>query len=227
MYPQPQFRIMGDSALLVELGDGIAAEINDRVSALWNELESRRISGILEMVPAYRSLMIVYDPLSIALPALKNKIMAVWATMDPERSAEAEIVEVPVVYGGEYGPDLEWVSAYHKVSADSIITLHTDTIYRVYMIGFTPGYPYMGELPEALATPRRDTPRTHVPKGAVGIAQRQTGIYPTESPGGWQIIGRTPMTLFDPADRPPALLKMGDRVKFYAIGPEEFDQWLP
>lgn len=227
MYDQPQFRIMGDSALLVELGDGIAADINHRVGTLWNELDTRGVGGILEMVPAYRSLMIVYDPLVISLTTLKNKVLAVCGELDPQRLPRPETLEVPVAYGGDHGPDLEWVAGHHGISTDEVIALHTGTVYRVYMIGFTPGFPYMGELPEALATPRRDTPQTHIPKGAVGIAQRQTGIYPTESPGGWQIIGRTPLRLFDPAGKPPATLKMGDRVKFYAINAVEFDNWLP
>ncbi len=124
---------------------------------------------------------------------------------------------MPVFYGGEYGPDLEGVAGHLGISTDEVIRLHTETMYRVYMIGFTPGYPYMGELPAALAVPRRSTPRTRVPKGSVGIAQRQTGIYSVESPGGWQIIGWTPIELFDPTRQLPSLLEMGDRVKFEAV----------
>jgi len=130
-----------------------------------------------------------------------------------------------VVYGSEYGPDLEWVAGYHGITPDEVIRLHTEHTYHVYMIGFMPGFPYMGELPKSLITPRRETPRTVVPRGSVALAQGQTGIYSTQSPGGWQIIGRTPLALFEPGKWPPALLEMGDRVKFFAIDEEEIADW--
>ena len=139
------------------------------------------------------------------------------AQPDSDRLPQAKLLTVPVFYGGDYGPDLEWVAGHLGISTDEVIRLHTETMYRVYMIGFTPGYPYMGELPAALAVPRRSTPRTRVPKGSVGIAQRQTGIYSVESPGGWQIIGWTPIELFDPTRQLPSLLEMGDKVKFEAV----------
>ena len=123
------------------------------------------------------------------------------------------------------GPDLDAVAAYHGLTDEEVIRLHTGTAYRVYMIGFTPGFPYMGQLPEALDTPRRETPRTHIPKGSVAIAQRQTGIYPVVSPGGWQIIGRTPLELFDPLQNKPSLMVMGDEVRFTSITAEEAAQW--
>ena len=138
---------------------------------------------------------------------------------------EPKTIEIPVVYGGDYGPDLEWVAQYHKMSMKEVIHLHTETIYRVYMIGFTPGHPYMAELPNALITPRRETPRTSVIRGSVAIAKNQTVIYPVESPGGLHILGRTPLTLFNPSKSPPALLEIGDLVKFFSIEKEEFKQW--
>ena len=134
-------------------------------------------------------------------------------------------MEIPVIYGGQYGPDLEWVAGYHGITQHEVIRRHTEHIYHVYMIGFMPGHPYMGELPEGLVTPRRETPRTVVPQGSVGLAQGQTGVYSTQSPGGWQIIGWTPFVLFDSAKWPPALLEMGDRVKFFAINEEEMANW--
>jgi KipI family sensor histidine kinase inhibitor len=132
---------------------------------------------------------------------------------------------MPVVYGGIYGPDLEEVAKYHQISPEEVIQLHCSNPYLIYMIGFMPGYPYMGELPQALVTPRLKTPRLSVPKGSVAIAQRQTGIYSMESPGGWQILGRTPVGLFDPGKDPPALLQMGDFVQFYPISEKEFKEW--
>ena len=138
---------------------------------------------------------------------------------------EPKTFEIPVAYGGGYGPDLKWVAEYHQLTTEEVVRLHSETVYQVYMIGFTPGYPYLGELPAAIATPRRETPRTAVPKGSVAIAQRQTGIYPVESPGGWQIIGRTPFSLFNPDASPPVPLKMGDQVKFVPINAEEYMRW--
>ncbi len=133
-------------------------------------------------------------------------------------------LEIPVLYGGEDGPDLEWVAGYHNATPQEIIRRHTEPTYRVYMIGFTPGYPYMGELPDNLVTPRRETPRTKIAKGSVGIARKQTGIYPVASPGGWQLIGRTPIKLFAPGRSNPFLYQAGDRIKFRPISPEEYSR---
>ena len=212
---------MGDRGLLVELGDGISRQINQKVRALFIALAGHEIRGIKELVPAYRSLMVVYDPLVSSLGSLKSQIMDIWDTVDEAQLPSPRIVEIPVVYGGEFGPDLEWVANYLKMAPEEIIRLHTQPTYQVYMIGFMPGYPYMGEVVDSLVTPRRETPRTHVVQGSVGIAQKQTGIYPVTSPGGWQIIGRTPIRLFDPQKNPPSFLEMGDQVKFYTISAEE------
>jgi len=225
MYDEPVFRILGDRGLLVELGDRIDAEINAAVQLLLRGLTESPLEGIIDLAAGYRSLLVVFDPLSASSTDLKKRISAVWADRDRIRLPETRIHEIPVLYGGEGGPDLQWVADYHRMSADEVIALHSDPEYRVYMIGFTPGYPYMGELPERLSTPRRATPRTLVPRGSVGIAQRQTGIYPVASPGGWQIIGWTPVRLFDPQADPPALLEMGDRVRFVAASREEAAQW--
>ena len=208
---------MGDRGLLVELGDGISRQINQKVRALFIALSGRETSGIKDLVPAYRSLLMVYDPRVTSLSSLKSQIMDIWDTVDEAQLPSPRIVEIPVVYGDEFGPDLEWVASYLKMAPEKVIRLHTQPTYQVYMIGFMPGYPYMGEVVDSLVTPRRETPRTHVMQGSVGIAQKQTGIYPVTSPGGWQIIGRTPIQLFDPQKNPPSFLEMGDQVKFYAI----------
>jgi inhibitor of KinA len=208
---------MGDRGLLVELGDTISPDVNRRVQQLMLLLRQAPPPGVREIAPGYRSLLVVYDPRSTAFAELKERIAEAAAQQGSAGLPQAKLLTVPVFYGGDYGPDLEEVAGRLGLSADEVIRLHTETIYRVYMIGFTPGYPYMGELPAALAVPRRSTPRTRVPKGSVGIAQRQTGIYPVESPGGWQIIGWTPIELFDPSRQLPSLLEMGDRVKFEAV----------
>ena len=221
IYDEPIFRIMGDRGLLVELGDEISRQINQKVRALFIGIEGHDLKGIRELVPGYRSLMVVYEPLVGSLSSLKSQIMDIWETVDETQLPSPRMVEIPVVYGDEFGPDLEWVASYLKMTPVEVIRLHIEPTYQVYMIGFMPGYPYMGEVVDSLVAPRRATPRTHVMKGSVGIAQKQTGIYPVTSPGGWQIIGRTPIRLFDPQKNPPSFLEMGDQVKFHAITARE------
>jgi len=221
----PMIRHLGDRGLLVELGRGIDPAVNRRVKQLHRIIARERPHGVVETVPAYASLLVVFDPLQASPEALKRQIIGLCDFEDAGPSEDRTVVEIPVVYGGEAGPDLDAVAAHHGLSREAVIGLHTGTVYRVYMIGFTPGFPYMGELPEALDTPRRDTPRTHIPKGSVAIAQRQTGIYPAVSPGGWQIIGRTPVALFDPCIETPSFLTMGDAVRFTPITAEEAAQW--
>jgi KipI family sensor histidine kinase inhibitor len=224
-YDKPLYRIMGDCSLIVELGDKINPEINRRVSALTVLLEGNPLDGIVDIVPAYRSILVIYQPLKTNVRALKKWIDGMHEKVMEIHLPEPETIDIPVVYGGRYGPDLEWVAQYHKITPEEVIRLHTVNTYHVYMIGFTPGFPYMGELPEELETPRKETPRTEIPEGSVGIAQRQTGIYPVVSPGGWQIIGCSPLNLFNPNHDPPALLKAGDMVRFSPINEEDFRHW--
>jgi inhibitor of KinA len=223
----PHYRTMGDRSLLVELGGEISPATNGLVQDLLLRLEAAAITGVRELSPGYRSLLVTYDPLVISPLELQSRITSIAGGTGLFSATAVRPVTVPVVYGGAGGPDLDTVAAHLRIGVEEVIRLHTGTTYRVYMIGFMPGYPYMGELPAALAMPRRRTPRTRVPKGSVGIAQRQTGIYPVESPGGWQIIGWTPIELFDPHRDPPSLLNMGDNVKFEAIRPEEAETWRP
>jgi KipI family sensor histidine kinase inhibitor len=181
----------------------------------------------MELVPSYRSLLAVYDPLGISPAELKRTICNTYQNLDQAELPAPRTIDIPIVYGGEQGPDLETVAQYHHLTPQAVIDYHTRPTYRVYMIGFTPGYPYLGEVPDAIATPRRKTPRILVPRGSVGIAKQQTGIYSVDSPGGWQIIGWTPVKLFDPQAQPPSLLMMGDRVRFQAIRLQEASQWQP
>ena len=156
---------------------------------------------------------------------LKKRLKRIEEGLQEIPFPEPKLTRIPVVYGGLYGPDLEEVAEYLRISPEEVIRLHCSKPYFIYMIGFMPGFPYMGELPEALVTPRLKTPRLLVPAGSVAIAQKQTGIYSMESPGGWQILGRTPVKLFDPEKEPPALLQMGDLVQFYPISEKEFKEW--
>lgn len=218
VYDKPKFKIMGDRALLAEVGDDIAEDVNEGVQTLCHGLSIQKLSGVVDLVPAYRSLMVTFDPLAIGRDELRERVGAVWERREQIELPKCRRHDIPVIYGGERGPDIQWVADYHRLTTDAVVELHSSCDYRVYMIGFTPGYPYMGLLPTELDTPRRDTPRTSVPKGSVGIAQRQTGIYPVTSPGGWQIIGWTDVNLFNPANDRPARLQMGDRVRFVPAG---------
>lgn len=225
LYDRPYYRIMGDRSVIVELGGEINPEINRRVRQFAIALTEDPVEGLVEIVPTYRSLLIIYNPLKTNVVKLQHRVKDLQEKIDRIDIPEPKTMKIPVVYGGDYGPDLEWVAQYHKINPEEVIQLHTGTIYQVYMIGFTPGHPYMAELPEALITPRRETPRINVPRGSVAIAKNQTVIYPVESPGGLHILGRTPLELFNPLQIPPTLLEMGDWVRFFPIKEGEFKQW--
>ena len=225
IYSKPIIRIMGDRSILVEIGDQIHREVNLDVRKLYHQIVSLDLIAIEDVVPCYASVLIVFDPLRMSHTALCSLIRGLAAGENPVRIPEPRTLKVPVVYGGEFGPDLNWVAEVHGLQPEDVIRIHSGVEYYVYMIGFTPGYPYLGEVPDAIMTPRRATPRTRVPKGSVGIARKQTGIYPVESPGGWQIIGRTPMELFTPSQWPPTQLELGDRVVFQPIDEKEFETW--
>jgi len=225
LYDKTRYLLMGDRGLLLEFGDEISHEVNGKVRRMALAIQAEAIEGIIETVPTYRSLLVIYNPLILLLDQLKKKVQKIEADLQETPLPEPKLTRIPAVYGGIYGPDLEFVGEYHKISSEEVIRLHCSQPYFIYMIGFMPGYPYMGELPDGLVVPRLKTPRLSVPKGSVAIAQKQTGIYPMESPGGWQIIGRTPIELFDPEREPPSLLQMGDMVQFYPITEKEFKEW--
>ncbi|HID64796.1 MAG TPA: 5-oxoprolinase subunit PxpB [Anaerolineae bacterium] len=222
MYSEPRFLLAGDSALVVEFGDEISEEVNHKVHALAYALEKNPLPGLGEAVPTYRSLLIHYDPLRLSHGDLVDFIRTILEKSEEYPLPEPHKVEIPTLYGGEFGPDIEFVAEHNGLSVEEVIRLHSGATYTVYMLGFTPGFTYLGGLPEVLATPRLPTPRTLVPAGSVALAGRQTGIYPIATPGGWRLIGRTPLKLFDPQRDPPTLLKAGDRVCFVPISEEEY-----
>lgn len=213
----------GESCLVVELGDAIDLTLNRQVRALGLALEQARVNGVLEAVPTYRSLAIYYDPLTIDREALRAQVGTLYGSLGDQDDQTPRVVEVPTVYGGAYGPDLEFVARHSGLSPDEVIRLHTEPLYHVYMLGFMAGFPYLGDLVERLAVPRLSTPRLRVPAGSVGIGGRQTGIYPIESPGGWRIIGRTSLCLFDPSAEVPTPILPGDKVRFVRIEPHEYE----
>jgi inhibitor of KinA len=218
---------LGDQAILAVLGEGIDPAVNDRVHALAAAVRAAALPGLREVVPAYATLAVHYDPERWAGPggtpyqALARELAGLWARTRADGAGTGRVVAIPVRYGGEWGPDLAEVAAHCGFSEEEVVRRHTEPEYRVFMLGFAPGFPYLGGLDPALATPRRATPRTRIPAGSVGIAGTQTGIYPLETPGGWQIIGRTSLRLFDPGLPEPCRLRPGDRLRFVAAGPEE------
>ncbi len=223
-YGEPRLLLAGDSALVVEFGDEISLEVNRKVHALADALGKASLPGLGEAVPTYRSLLIHYDPLRLSCDEVKAFVSEVLQTCEEKLPLKPRVVEIPVVYGGESGPDIEFVAEHSGLfSVEEVIRLHSGAAYTVYMLGFAPGFAYLGGMPEAIATPRLETPRTLVPAGSVGIAGEQTGIYPIATPGGWRLIGRTPLKLFDPEHDPPTLLKAGDTVRFVPIS--EGGEW--
>lgn len=237
------FAPLGDSAVVVTLGSSIDETTLLRVRSLTASLQRERAAGIVDVVPAYTTVTVFYE--NEPHPPEDTPIYERICRLIGERAGESEHswpdlvslnlgegrgttakqVEIPVCYGGEFGPDLGEVAERAKLSADEVIELHSGANYVVHAVGFTPGFPYLGGLPEKLHTPRRATPRTSVPAGSVGIGGQQTGVYPIATPGGWQLIGRTPMALFRITETPPAILRVGDHVKFKPISPEEFAAW--
>ncbi len=220
-----RFSPLGDSALVVEYGNSVNPQINDHVLALGGAVEKAKPEGVEELVPTYRSMLIRFNPLKTSYEKL------VFAVRDAETAFSAKLPQiirksilVPVMYGGQCGPDLKAVAKIHGLTEADVIRLHSSVLYRVYMIGFVAGFPYLGELPDEIATPRLDTPRTKVPAGSVGIAGKQTGIYPCDAPGGWRIIGKTPIKLFDPCQEPPAKMQAGDLVRFIPVSAEAYEK---
>ena len=214
MHFKPRLLPLGDSSLLIELGQEIDFTVNQRVHALASLIEASAINGLIETVPAYATLLVHYDPLILSFTQLQKYLRTKIDFVEEITHQKRRPVEVPVQYGGEYGVDLKSVAARLQLSIAELIRLHSETIYTVYMMGFTPGFPYLGKLPSELVIPRLETPRTHVPGGTVAIAGSQTGIYSIDSPGGWHLIGWTPLKLFNPESEWPFLFTPGDEVKF-------------
>lgn len=224
MYQQPRFRLGGDRSLYIELGDAISPEVNRRVRSLLNSIDAAAIPGIIDLAPTYRSILVYYDPLEIPLEELKQRLTALSQQPQEQDSAKGKGVEIPTVYGGEFGPDLEFVAAHNKLSPEEVIQIHSGTDYLVYMLGFNPGFSYLGGMSEKIATPRLSTPRVNIPAGSVGIAESQTGVYPLDSPGGWRLIGRTPIRLFDSRRDPPVFTEAGDYVRFVPIDASQYEK---
>lgn len=217
-----QIKPVGDQAALVVFQQKIQEDINEKVMTLCRRLEEAGGDDLIEMVPAFASLLVYYDPMKTSFPAVEAKVRRLAAHRGRGRAAQGKLVEIPVCYGGIYGEDLTYVANYAQLSVEEVVRIHSQREYRIYMLGFLPGFPYLGGLDSRLFTPRLSSPRTKIPAGSVGIGGEQTGIYPMESPGGWQLIGRTPLTLFSPGKELP--YQAGDRIRFVPITAEEFEE---
>jgi KipI family sensor histidine kinase inhibitor len=219
-----RYLVAGDAAIVVEFGDRIDPAINRRVRELCLALDRARVDGVSDLVPTYRSLLVNYDPRVTRFDALRERLADIETSLAATPVPPPRVVEVPTSYGGEFGPDLPFVAEHAGLTADEVVAIHSSAHYLVYMMGFSPGFTYLGGMSERIAAPRLKTPRTAIPAGSVGIAQQQTGIYPVESPGGWQLIGRTPVRLFDPSHKPPVIVEAGDYIKFVPVNRDEYQR---
>ena len=228
-----QFAPLGDRAITITLSDAIDEATNRRVRAIAALLDAHALSCVVDLVPAFVSIALHYDPALVggvdtdASPyeRLVTILEPLLADVHDDELPPPRIVEIPVCYGGDLGPDLEDVAKQHAIGVDDVVRIHAAGDYLVYMVGFMPGFAYLGGLAPELVTPRRSSPRTAVPAGTVGIGGQQTGVYPLISPGGWNLIGRTPLRIFDASREPASLLATGDRVRFVPISRRDFDRW--
>ena len=217
-----RYLVGGDSAVCVEFGNEISPEINKKIRAFKIAVENSDIPGIVETVPTYRSLLVHYHPEVIGFKALTEKFDKLMGSLSSIPIPPPTVIEIPVLYGGEMGPDIENVAEHNHKTVEEVIKIHTSEEYLIYMIGFIAGFPYLGGMSKEIATPRLKSPRVKIEGGSVGIAGEQTGIYPVASPGGWQLIGRTPLKLYDADREKPVLLEAGQYIKFAAVTEEEY-----
>ncbi|GGP07178.1 5-oxoprolinase subunit PxpB [Oceanobacillus neutriphilus] len=215
-------QLYGDRGVRIQFGNKIERQVNVNVHRFTSLLEKYPMKGITEWIPAYTSVTIYYNPGEITYMELEKKLNQLQKIMSEEAPPAARKITIPVCYEKEFAVDMDDVAEYHKLSSQEIIRLHTEPLYYVYMMGFMPGFPYLGGLSEKLFTPRLDSPRKRVDRGSVGIADQQTGIYPLDSPGGWRIIGKTPARLYDAEKENKILIRSGDMLQFEAIDSEAY-----
>ena len=218
------YQAASDRSLMIRFGDAISIEIHQRVRALLALLTAEPVEGVRNLQPGYSTLLVTFDPLQLDHREVEAMVRSYVDRMDAVQLPPARRVEIPVCYGGDFGPDLLDVAKLHDITTEEVIRLHSSASYLVYFIGFVPGFAYLGGLPEAIATPRLPEPRWSIHPGSVGIAGRQTGVYPVRTPAGWRLIGRTPLTLFSPERESMNLLAIGDEVRFVPISFDQFTE---
>ncbi|MGN1095241.1 MAG: 5-oxoprolinase subunit PxpB [Eubacteriales bacterium] len=220
--PEAKILICGDSALTVKLGDKISPETGRAVRALFSALSKKKADGITDFIPAFCSLTVIYDPARLSYKKLCALINDALKSTDGKREEQKKIYKIPVCYGGELGPDLHDVARLTGLSEQEVVRRHSTPDYMIYMLGFLPGFAYLGGLDRSIEVPRLDSPRTCIPQGSVGIGGSQTGIYPLDSPGGWRLIGRTPLLPYDAGREKPVLYEAGDYIRFVPITAAEY-----
>lgn len=216
----------GDQAITMELGNAVDEKINRRVTAVCNEILQKNVHGIVDVIPTFRSLTVCYEPDQIRAWKITWLLKRAYRKSENAQMEQKRVVCIPVCYGGKYGPDLVDVAALHGLTEQEVIRRHSGRDYLIYMLGFLPGFPYLGGMDENLVTPRLDSPRVRIEPGSVGIGGQQTGIYPMASPGGWRLIGRTPVPLYDSAVEDSVPYKAGDYIRFVPITETQYDQIL-
>ena len=221
-----RYLVSGDCSVCVEFGNEISPEINKKIRSFKIAVEKSGIEGIVETVPTYRSLLVYYKPEIISFREISEKFEELMGSLDNIEIPPPTVIEIPVLYGGEMGPDIQNVAEHNGKTVEEVIQIHTSEEYLIYMIGFIAGFPYLGGMSKEIATPRLKSPRVKIDGGSVGIAGEQTGVYPVDSPGGWQLIGRTPLKLYDAEREKPVLLEAGQYIKFKSVTPEEYDAIL-
>ena len=220
---KPTISPVGDCAISIDFGQVIDPKINRHIRQIIEQIKDLQLDGIIELVPTYCALLVQYDAMVYSYSDICRILEPTLQESVTDSANElVTIVEIPTVYGGEFGPDLGFVASYNHLSEAEVVSIHSGTDYLVYMLGFIPGFTYLGGMDPRIATPRLSSPRTLIPAGSVGIAGEQTGTYPSESPGGWQIIGRTPVTMYDMSKKQAALLQAGDYVRYVSINENEF-----
>lgn len=217
-----RFLTAGDSSLLIEFGDEISPEINKKITATVQLMKAQQIEGVVDLIPAFCSLLINYDPRIITYESLQKRMEHLVKLDVTAEQASKKVIEIPVCYGGEYGPDIENIAEHAGLTVEEVIKIHSSRDYLIYMLGFLPGFAYLGGLEECLHTPRLANPRIKINAGSVGIGGSQTGIYPLDSPGGWQLLGMTPVTVYDPLREVPILYEAGEYIRFVPVDEAEY-----
>lgn len=219
------FSPLGDQAIVIEIGTEINEQTGKQVRQISTLLENNSPEWMIEFIPAFTTITVFYDPCRALYKKAETELAELLEQISEDRPAKSRTIEIPVCYGGKFGPDLEYVAEHNGLNPREVIDIHTAGVYSVHMIGFAPGFPFIGGMSEKIAAPRRESPRLRIPERTVGIAGKQTGVYPIETPGGWQLIGRTPIRLFRPENDIPSLLRAGDKIIFREITDSEYHAW--